>query len=353
MLAVMGQLHNTQKYIDDSDDSEALLIASNNTSNEFTTTFVESRGAGGKVYFTNIPVWMGELRESALSPISEQLLMDMKSRQWGMVTSMSSFKIERYLDSYDTVIGEVRLMDDTDLTNSMISLAFNWSKKQEDGTLIHVASGKLLTTWVSIEQHGVVKKAPLPAYLNEYLAQLPPIFIENIQWLNEKKQITSKMVSVLAPDITKRKKYFLEQQEFLTSTEDSNLVGNIYFSQYYSWQARLRDHYLFAYFPEIFQWSNKSEFVCIYAEVNHLQEAMPFEIIEVSMYLYELFAEGFTLYFEYYSVSEHGTRRRKLAHGEHSVVWVPEGQELSSEIHPAKMPEAYVANFMAIIDKAE
>lgn len=80
---------------------------------------------------------------------------------------------------------------------------------------------------------------------------------------------------------------------------------------------------------------------------------MPFEIIEVSMYLYELFSEGFTLYFEYYSVSEHGTRRRKLAHGEHSVVWVPEGQELSSEIHPAKMPEEYVAHFMTMIDNSE
>ena len=349
MLAVMGQLHNTQQNIIDSDE---LLIASNNTSNEFTTTFVNSRGAGGKVYFTNIPVWMGELRELALSPISEQLLMDMKSRQWGMVTSMSSFKIERYLDSYDAVIGEVRLMDDTDLTNSIISLAFNWSKKEEDGTLIHVASGKLLTTWVSIEQYGIVKKAPLPDYLNEYLAQLPPIFIENTQWLNEKKRITSRMASVFAPDIAKRKKYFLEQQEFLTSMEDSNLVGNIYFSQYYSWQARLRDHYLFTRFPEIFQWSNKSEFVCIYAEVNHLQEAMPFETIEVSMYLYELFAEGFTLYFEYYSVSEHGTRLRKLAHGDHSAVWIPEVQELSGEIHPAKIPEEYMAHFMTMIDNS-
>ena len=350
MLAVMGQLH-TKKNIDD--NSDELLIASSNTSNEFTTTFVNSRGAGGKVYFTNIPVWMGELRELALSPISEQLLMDMKSRQWGMVTSMSSFKIERYLNSYDTVVGEVRLMDDTDLTNSIISLAFNWSKKQEDGTLIHVASGKLLTTWVSIEQHGIVRKAPLPDYLNEYLARLPPVFIENIQWLNEKKRITSKMAFVFAPDIAKRKKYFLEQQEFLTSTEDSNLVGNIYFSQYYSWQARLRDHYLFTHFPDIFQWSNKGEFVCIYAEVNHLQEAMPFEIIEVSMYLYQFFTEGFTLYFEYYSVSEHGTRRRKLAHGEHSAIWVPEGQELSSEIHLVKMPEEYVVHFVDIIDKAE
>ncbi|MCI5126690.1 MAG: hypothetical protein D3925_19975 [Candidatus Electrothrix sp. AR5] len=141
----------------------------------------------------------------------------------------------------------------------------------------------------------------------------------------------------------------LLQQQFLTSREDSNLIGNIYFSNYYSWQARVRDRYFATRLPDI----SSGDFVCVHAEVHHLQEAMPFEIIEVSMYLYELFGEGFTFYFEYYSVSEHGARLRKLAHGEHSAVWVPEGQELSSEVNPAKMPEAYIAHFMAITDKAE
>lgn len=58
---------------------------------EFITTFLEGRGPQGKVYFTNIPVWMGELRELALLPIADLLVQDMKSRQCGMVTNRSFF----------------------------------------------------------------------------------------------------------------------------------------------------------------------------------------------------------------------------------------------------------------------
>ena len=42
-----------------------------------------------------------------------------------------------------------------------------------------------------------------------------------------------------------------------TSLENSNLVGNIYFTNYYSWQGKVRDHYLFGLIPGIFQGDRK------------------------------------------------------------------------------------------------
>jgi acyl-CoA thioesterase FadM len=197
----------------------------------------------------------------------------------------------------------------------------------------------------------VVKKAPLPEYLSEYLAELPPIFVDNSQWLNEKRLITSKMVSVSASDIANRKQYLLDRQLFLTSTEDSNLVGNIYFSNYYSWQARIRDHYLFTLLPDIFQQHDKGEFSCVHAEVCHLQEAMPFDTIEVSMYMQELFEEGFTLYLEYYSISKQG-EKRKLAHGVHTAIWTS-GVLQETTIRPMKMPEVFLTNFKMMLNKQE
>ncbi|MCW5203123.1 hypothetical protein VU12_09315 [Desulfobulbus sp. US4] len=296
---------------------------------------------------------MGELRELALLPISERLVQDMKSGQWGMVTNRSFFAVDQLLDSYDTVIGEVRLLEDTDLSRSFISLAFKWFKKQDDGSLVRAISGKLATTWVKVQGHGEVQQGDLPEYFKEYLEKISHSQDDIEPRGKERHSFFSKASSLFTATVSIKKQNMLLQQQFLTSREDSNLIGNIYFSNYYSWQARVRDLYLATRLSSVSSQESFGDFVCVHAEVQHLQEAIPFEIIEVSMYLYELFAEGFTFHFEYYTVSEHGARLRKLAHGEHSAVWVPDGQELSSEINPTKMPEAYIFHFMEIIDKAE
>jgi enediyne polyketide synthase len=38
-----------------------------------------------------------------------------------------------------------------------------------------------------------------------------------------------------------------------TSLEDANIVGNIYFANYYAWQGRVRDRYFYDLIPEYFQ----------------------------------------------------------------------------------------------------
>jgi acyl transferase domain-containing protein/acyl-CoA thioesterase FadM/acyl carrier protein len=319
---------------------------------EFTTTFLEGRGARGKVYFTNIPIWMGELRELALLPIAEPLVQDMKSGQWGMVTNISSFTVDQQLDSYDTVVGEVRLLEDTDLSRSFLSLAFNWFKKQSDGSLIRAVSGKLATTWVKVEGHGKVKQHSLPEYFTAYLEKLSrsPDYTKVAK--KERHLFFSKASSLFTATVSTRKQYLLFRQQFLTSREDSNLVGNIYFSNYYTWQARVRDQYFAISLSVLSTKELAGDFVCAHAEVHHLQEAMPFEIIEVSVYLYEVFAEGLTLYFEYHSVSEHGVRLRKLAYGEQTALWVPMGQELKNESSFTEMPGEYLTHFMEKVDKS-
>jgi acyl-CoA thioesterase FadM/3-hydroxymyristoyl/3-hydroxydecanoyl-(acyl carrier protein) dehydratase len=315
---------------------------------EFTTTFLEGRGPKGKVYFTNIPVWMGELRELALLPIAELLVRDMKSGQWGMVTNRSFFSVDRQLDSYDTVIGEVRLLEDTDLSRSYLSLAFKWFKKQEDGSLIHAVSGKLATTWVKVQAHGNIQSADLPGYFREYLEKLSPSQNDSRPPGKNRHPIFSQADPLFSADLSSRKEYMLLQQRFQTSREDSNLVGNIYFSNYYNWQARVRDSYLATKFSDVSSQYPDNDFVCVHAEVHHLQEAVPFETIEVSMYLYKVFKEGFVVYFEYHTVGEQGAASRKLAHGQHGAVWTSCGHHHNDEIQPEKMPDEYLAHFIKI-----
>lgn len=319
---------------------------------EFTTTFLEGRGPEGKVYFTNIPVWMGELRELALLPIAEHLVQDMKSRQWGMVTNRSFFSVEQQLDSYDTVIGEVRLLEDTDLSRSFLSLAFKWFKKQEDGSLVHAVSGKLATTWVGIQGHGTVQPADLPEYFKAYLEKLSRSQDDSGPPGKNRHPVFSETSPLFAASISAKKQHLLFQQQFRTSREDSNLVGNIYFSNYYKWQARVRDHYLANELPDLSSRNPDGQFVCVHAEVHHLQEAMPFEIIEVSMYLYKIFTQGFVVYFEYHIVDkrDQSERKRKIAHGQHGVVWALCGHQLDGKLHPVTMPDEYRTHFMMMVD---
>ena len=48
-----------------------------------------------------------------------------------------------------------------------------------------------------------------------------------------------------------------------TSLEDANIVGNIYFANYYAWQGRVRDRYFYDLIPEYFQGTgDKGELGC-------------------------------------------------------------------------------------------
>ncbi|NJK85445.1 MAG: hypothetical protein HC906_05240 [Bacteroidales bacterium] len=57
---------------------------------------------------------------------------------------------------------------------------------------------------------------------------------------------------------------------------------------------------------------------------------MPFETIEVDMYLKDLYDNGMKLFFEYYSME--GRERRKLAYGHNILLWAKRADENSIPI---------------------
>jgi hypothetical protein len=82
--------------------------------------------------------------------------------------------------------------------------------------------------------------------------------------------------------------------------------------------------------PDVFTTrSKRGEYICLEVVVNHLQEAMPFEEIEVNMYLERWFTNGFNLYFEYYSLSG---GRRKLAYGNNTLIWALRDHESAKPV---------------------
>jgi len=66
-------------------------IRKNKFVHRFQSTFKDCKGFFGKTYFTNFPLWMGELRELILEPIKEQLNHDLGSGHYGMVTNLQQY----------------------------------------------------------------------------------------------------------------------------------------------------------------------------------------------------------------------------------------------------------------------
>jgi len=312
---------------------------------KFKTTFKDCKGAYGKTYFTNFPVWMGQIRELGLNPVNHRILEDFQTGEYGMVTNASSIKIYNEAETLNNIVGKVLTTDKSDLEKSFIDLEFEWFKEEADGSLIKLADCYLSTTWVKIEGHGIVKPTPMPGYLYDMLLKI----IEEGKTAT-KTQHQIKYISLLDLGEIKyestakpRPDILLSSQTYQTGIYDSNSVGNLYYSNYYDWQAKNIEKFIYQLMPAVFIARGKAgEYICLEAEVNHLQEAMPFEEIEVNMYLEKWYTNGCKLYFEYYSLSG---GKRKLAYGHNILVWATRKDEKSIPV-ACELPIAIQNRFM-------
>jgi enediyne polyketide synthase len=119
----------------------------------------------------------------------------------------------------------------------------------------------------------------------------------------------------------------LLEEVFQTSLEDANLVGNIYFDNYAKWQGRVRDVFFYEAAPHLYRGGAPSgELMCRRARVSHIREAMPFDLIYVSMGLRAVHQYGVKLEFIFYRINSDGSSE-KLAFSEHEAVWTVRGAE--------------------------
>jgi acyl-CoA thioesterase FadM len=135
----------------------------------------------------------------------------------------------------------------------------------------------------------------------------PPIFLKNF-FNKMKPQLNSGTVSSLSKvkfnygkkikDYTQEPKHIFDQ-EYKTTLENSNLIGNIYFSNYPKWINSTKDLFLYSKKPGLFCRSmGDSEFFTYEINISHLQEAMPFDQILVRMFISELYEKGVLLKYE-------------------------------------------------------
>jgi enediyne polyketide synthase len=219
--------------------------------------------------------------------------------------------------------------------NSTMDLCYEWQRLLPGGGCETIAFSKMTATWVAILDHGVVEARPFPAYFQEYVNRMAPPDAA-ATWQMPGGSDLGEQIHRATSGPTHMT--VLYEQQFETSLEEANLVGNIYFANYYIWQGRTVDHFFYTTAPDYFRGSTQGEFRCIYSKVEHLREAMPFERIAVKMALGALYEHGVQLLFEYHRVMPDG-QYQKLAFGEHQAVWTAPSPD--GEWRPAPIPAVF------------
>ncbi len=314
----------------------------------FPLTFKDSSGLSSGIFFTSYLQWMGKVRELAALPIYEKLTRQLESGKWGMVTNYSQINILGEVRPNDLV--EARFWIKTVSNNSAtIDFCYDWWKVSPDQSSSRIATGEQSVTWVRILDHGVVEMQPLPDYFKE--------FVDN-------QRITPEAVGIQTPKagslsdikfgrLLLETTSVLSEKTFETTLENANLVGNIYFSYYFSWQGTVRDLFFQQLAPGYYQGKGESgELLCLFSRVEHSHEAMPFDKILVQMTLQELYENGLSLSFSYFRVNPNGARQR-LAEGEHKAVWVVRDKDGNPRV--SNLPQEYkeISNKVSISLQAD
>lgn len=87
------------------------------------------------------------------------------------------------------------------------------------------------------------------------------------------------------------------------SFEETNVVGNVYFSNYIKWQGLCREHFLFEKVPDLLleDMDKGMALVTINCGCHYLSELRAFDQVRICMYLEEMVQNRLKLIFEYYN----------------------------------------------------
>ncbi|MFC1462228.1 acyl-CoA thioesterase [Verrucomicrobiota bacterium] len=302
------------------------------------------------LYFSNYFTMMAKLRGIGLGDaVYEQTAKQLATGKWGMVTNHSETRILDYPQGTDAIESHLWLGNVSGAANSTIDFNFDWYRVLPDEQRERIAFSKQRATWVKIIDHAVAKPHAFPDYLMEAMEKLlvsgtPPLpspLPDKLPEIDFGAEICCAPPGPSAGPI-------LHEGSFQTALEDSDLVGNINFANYFVWQGRVRDAYFHELAPAYYQRNAyEGELLCCRSRVQHLREAMPFDRIQVAMSLRAVYGNGVSLSFEYFRQDPDG-KKQKLAFGEHDAVWRKPGD--GGNLVPAPLPEKIREALLAVLE---
>ena len=304
----------------------------------FPVTFKEGCGISRKVTVSQYISWVGKIRELPMRSMSANMVPDFLSGEWGMVTNAVSLRILGEATTYDTIQARCWLGN---LINSSFDTYIEFCKVLPDETLERVALAEVKATWVRLLSYGIPFPQPFPEYLQVYLDRFTSKAPAAIDLKNAPTLTLSPLPTSLAGldsgsvHYQSQHRYgdLLLSEVFQTTLEESNLVGNVYYGNYFIWQGRTLDLFLYSIAPEYMRVSTaQGEMISVYSHMNFMREAMPFDKIRVLLYVQRVSECGAVFNFEFFrEQSEHS--REKLHTGQQEVIWAqrqPDGSPIAT-----------------------
>lgn len=325
-------------------DKENILV------HHFPLSFKDNCSLTGNVPISVIASWMGKFREIVLAPIQQQLLISFSSEGFGAVTNRSSIHIFGTTQAMETIEGRQWMSKRSCYDKSSMVIAYDWMRVLSNGRRERIASSEVDVTWVQITGRGKAEVAPIPEYFLSFLRSLGMLETKNdevgqeqgILWNLERGEPLYQ-----SPAGPRLGLPLLCSRYFETSLEHANLIGNVYYTNYYVWSGHVRDQFFYRLIPTYYEHQGKEgELYCIDARMEHLQEAMPFETISASMYLSGLSENEVQLYFEFYSTAPNG-QQRKLAYSDQTLIWITP-KNATPTVARAPLPQQLVDNLLRV-----
>jgi NAD(P)-dependent dehydrogenase (short-subunit alcohol dehydrogenase family)/acyl-CoA thioesterase FadM len=306
----------------------------------FLVSFQEASTLGRRVPASRYLSWMGRMRELVTSAALPQLVTHIAGGEWGLVTNWADVRVCGEATANDVV--QMRFWTDAPGQCEVAFYCDFW-KLADGAPPVRLAFAAQKATWVRLLGHGQVAPEPLPGYLAAFIASMGPRpeFVRPERAMPEAlADLRERLgLSQAAPSPASDREVARETVQ--TSLEESNLVGNVYFANYFAWQNRVRDLYLRRAAPRRFHGiGTDGELICLHSRVDYLREAMPFDRIEVRLAPRSVAACGTVLDFEYYRVGP-GGERQKLSVGSQEAAWVRRRADGTPE------PEPWPADLLA------
>lgn len=297
--------------------------------------FKECRSFGKSVDYQVIIEWMGKIRELVLRATNPGVESFLLEGGFGWVTNGVELMMLNKMPQHGEIVEcDFWLMPVPGRIESSIDQRFLWYTIDHSGQRELIAKGKMRTTWVKPIEHGVVEVAPFPEEIQKVFRP----YHENTREVELNKNQTELLGDVL-PGVNLGAGFIkLHEKEFQTSQKDSNLVGNVYFSNYFVWQAEVRNDFIIKYLPSLKVSSDRGIPVCVNSEMTYLRENMPFDTVVVTMALREIRNNGMRLVFEYFKKLDDGTLQ-KTSFSYHDFIWSSSGKEFK----PVALPEEIVS----------
>lgn len=128
--------------------------------------------------------------------------------------------------------------------------------------------------------------------------------------------------------------------------EETNVVGNVYYVNYLSWQGRCRELFFRQYMPELMDELDKGlALATVRCSCDFFAELFAFDEVAVRMHVHALAANRVTLGFEYLKVDD--GKEQLVARGEQEIASMRREAE---RLVPAPLPSA-IGETMAYLER--